>query len=97
MVRPNDRFKKNPDILHRRMKKESVLLPVHPRKETSRRLYFLEGVGDRIWELLDGRRDCSRIITQIAWECKVKEERVEGEVRYFLSDMVKEGLIRRLS
>ena len=79
------------------MKQESVLLPIHPRKETSRRLYFLEGIGDRIWELLDGRRDLSRIAAQIAGECQVRKEGIEEEIRCFLNELVKEGLARRVS
>ena len=97
MIRPKDRFERNPDILHRRIKGDFILLPIHPKKETSRQFYFLDGIGDHVWELLDGRRNCGHIVAEIASEFKVKKERIEEEVRFFLNGLVKEGLIRRLS
>ena len=96
MIRPEDRFTKNPEIIHRRMKDEFVLLPIHPKKETTRPFYFFEEVGGRIWELLDGDRACRKIVEEIALEFGVREVRIEGEVFAFLNDLEKEDLIRRL-
>lgn len=95
MIHPTDRLTRSPDILHRKIKDEFVLLPLQSKKETARELYFVEEVGGRIWELLDGKRECQKIVEEIASEFGVKSERIGKEVFDFLNDLAKEGLIRR--
>ena len=95
MIQTTDRFTRSPDILHRKIKEEFILLPLRSKKETARQLYFFEGVGERIWELLDGNRECQKIVEEIASEFGVKSDRIEKEICDFLNDLVKKGLIRR--
>ena len=92
------RFERNPEVNHRRITKdEFILLPSQVKKDLTRPFYFLEEVGGRIWELLDGKREYRKIAERIASEFCVKQERVEKEIKTFLSDLEKEKLIRRVS
>ncbi len=95
MVQPNDRFKRNPDVVYRRIKGESILLPTSPKQVKTRPFYFVEEVGSRVWELLDGQRLCQGIVKTIAEEFDTLESRVQKEIFSFLNDLKKEGLIQR--
>jgi len=77
------------------MKDEFILVPLKPRKET-RQFYYFEEVGGRIWELLDGRRRCDKIVEVINAEFKVHKEQAKEDVFTFLSDLKKEKLIRKV-
>ena len=96
VIQSGDRFERNPDVVHRRMKEDVVLLPVRPIRETERQFYFCEEVGGRIWELLDGRRRCQGIVETIASEFGENQGRIRSDVLVFLKDLEREGLIRRV-
>jgi len=97
MIRPEDRFERNPDIVFRRMRDELILLPIHSKDKESRQFYYVEEVGGRVWELLDGTKACRHIVETIALEFGVKKDRVGEEILAFLGDLKEEDLIRRLS
>ena len=97
VTRPGDHFERNPEVVHRRIKNQFFLLPIRPKEEAKREFYFLEGVGERVWGLLDGKRECRKIVEAIASEFDARKERIEEEVFAFLNDLAKEDLIRRVS
>jgi len=96
MIHADDRFEKHPDVVYRRMKDEGLLLPVKPKKETSRQFYYFEQVGRRVWELLDENQRCDDIVGAIASEFGTAHDRVKEDVFAFLNDLEKEDLIRRM-
>jgi hypothetical protein len=53
----------------------------------------LNGVGNDIWNLVDGRRTISYIVREISSEYRVGKNLVEGDVLKFLSDMARLGLV----
>ncbi|MBI4436782.1 MAG: PqqD family protein [Candidatus Omnitrophica bacterium] len=97
MIHLEDRFTKDPDIVHRKVDGEWILVPILPRKEKKGRFYFMEGVEGRIWELVDGRLNCQAIIEEMVSEFRVKKKRAGKEILLFLEELQKEGLIRRTS
>lgn len=96
-MRPQDRFEKDPEVIYRRLKDRFILLPIRPKEEAKREFYFMEGVGERVWGLLDGKRECRKIVETITSEFDARKEHIEEEVFAFLNDLAKEGLIRRVS
>lgn len=97
MIRPEDRFERSPEVIDRKMKDELVLLPIRSKQETKRQFYFVEEVGGRIWELVDGHHACQKILETIASEFGVSEVKIKEDIFTFLKDLAKEGLIRRSS
>ncbi len=71
---------------------EGVLL------DTRTGVYFgLDGVGTRIWELLDASPTCDEIVRQLLVEYEVDEPRLSADVTEFLHTLVTRGLVKEAS
>ena len=55
--------------------------------------YGLEGVGSRIWDLVQERRNLREIREDILTEYDVEPERLEQDLQAVLAKMVDQGLI----
>ena len=94
-VTSRDRFEKNPHVVYRGIEDEIILLPTHPRSDSSRQFYFVEGVGREVWGLLDGNQECQKIIETIASSFGVEKGKIEKDILDFIHDLEKEELVRR--
>lgn len=68
---------------------EMVLL--HP---TQGKVRVLNGVGARVWELMDGIRSIRQIIVEITKEYAVDADVAEADVTLFLKNLHQPGLIK---
>lgn len=59
--------------------------------------YALEGVGERVWELSDGTRPVSAILTQLCAEYEAPAETIESDVLELLEDLADEKLLELLA
>jgi len=59
----------------------------------SRELLGLNGVGGRVWNLLDGVRSIAAVSAAIAADFAQPAERVEADVRQFLGALLASGLV----
>jgi hypothetical protein len=82
----------NPDVVHRRVDDEVVL--VHLR---TNRIYSLNPTGARLWELLSEGYDRRRIKKHLAEEYDVDDAQLEREVDDLFSELLAEELIVRAS
>lgn len=59
-------------------------------------VYFgLDGVGARVWELLESPRTLSELVKRITEEYVVEPEECEHDLRRFLGELERKGLVRR--
>lgn len=93
-LKPHDRYERNSEVVYRKVNGEFILLPARYGQER-RHFYFFEEVGVRIWELLDGTRECHEIIRTVASEFGVSEREVGEEMLDFFEELAKADLIRR--
>ena len=75
----------NPSSAWRVLGGQAVLLSV-----TERKLHLLNGVGTRIWELIQQRRKVGEIVRKVAEEYEVPRERAETDVHDFIRKLVKQ-------
>ena len=76
------------DVLARRADDETVLLQL----ETE--LYFgLNGVGSRVWELVQGEPTFDAIVAALAAEYDAPIQVLEADLTELLSSMVERGLV----
>lgn len=88
MIATDSRPCRNEQILVKRGAKESILL--NPR---TGEYYTLEEVGGRVWELCDGTRMVSEIISTIGEEFDAPIETVAADVTDLLQDLTNEHLV----
>jgi coenzyme PQQ biosynthesis protein PqqD len=55
--------------------------------------YALNEVGSRVWELCDGTRNVSDVVTTICQEYDAPAETVEADVLELIEDLIREKLV----
>lgn len=55
--------------------------------------YSTNPVGAAIWECCDGKTPVAEIVAQLSRRCEVPGGQIEADVRQFVGDLVKEGLL----
>lgn len=88
-------YVKDPDFVFRRIADEIVLLPIRRNMGDLESIYTLNGVGARVWELLDGRRTSRDVSTAIVAEYEVTAEQAGIDVADFLAQLEAIGAVRR--
>lgn len=88
MIVLDSRPRRNEQILVKRGVKESILLDPRTGK-----YYTLEEVGGRVWELCDGSKMVSEIVTVIIEEFDAPVEMVTADVTELLQDLADEHLV----
>ena len=79
-----------PQVMSRPVGDETVLL------DLASGIYFgLDGVGQRIWELIASGRSLAQAAKTIVDEYDVEEAQARADVLEFASDLVERGLLSR--
>jgi hypothetical protein len=86
-------YKRNDDIVSRRIIGETILVPVTGKLADMQRIFTLNPVGEYIWDQLDGKQNLSQIIDGIGHAFEVEKEEAEKDARSFIEDLLREGLI----
>lgn len=86
-------YSKNESIVARRLDEEIILVPIRNNIGDMNNVYVLNEVGARIWELIDGGKDLSEIVSVIKNEFDSPPD-VERDIREFISDLEHIGAIR---
>lgn len=81
------RYDKSPDLVYRKIAEEYVLVPIRHDAADMEAVYTLEGIGARIWELIDGERTGYEILAQILEEYEVTRDVAEADLREFLGQL----------
>ena len=90
------RYKKNPDIVSRKIADEVILVPIKRKVIELNAMYLLrDDVSVRMWELIDGKRQIREIKEIICKEFEVAPQQAERDIITFLKRLEKIGAIVR--
>lgn len=78
------------DVVARFVAGAHLLVPVH---ECTRSIYTLNDTGCRLWELIEQPRTEDELAEALAEQYAIPRETALQDVRIFLDDMVKMGLV----
>jgi Coenzyme PQQ synthesis protein D (PqqD) len=78
----------SPDVVHRRIEDESVLVHLKTNK-----IYTLNETGSRLWELLLDGHDSEGIKRELQREYDAKPEEIDDEVDRLLASLAAEQLV----
>lgn len=82
------RYHTSPDMIFRKIAGEYVLVPISHDVADMEAIYTLDGVGARIWELLDGTRDGYAVLSQIIKEYDVTAKEARADLVEFLVQLL---------
>ena len=86
-------YRKKDDIVTRRIAGETILVPVCGNLADMQRLFSLSGVGEFIWERIDGSASLEAIREGIMERFEVDREESEADLVEFTSRLLDSGLI----
>ena len=86
-------YTKSDSLVHRQIADETILVPIRRHVADLESIYALDGVGPRIWELVDGQRTVSDIVASIVAEYDVDPATAEADVREFVLQLESLGAV----
>ena len=86
---PEDRLSRVQNLLSTELDQETVLMSID-----AGAYYGLEGPARSIWEILETPLTFSALVDRLVEEYQVSPETCAADLERFLSEMVREGLLR---
>ncbi|MEA3560589.1 MAG: PqqD family protein [Candidatus Omnitrophota bacterium] len=80
-------YRKDPDIVSRKIADEYILVPIRHNVGDLESIYTLNEVSARIWELIDGKRNIGKIKDMIVEEFEVSPEEAEKDISKLLQKL----------
>lgn len=97
-------FKQSENVIRRDVAGETVLVPLAPSGAADMEyLYRMNAVGAAVWDAMDGRATAGQLVDAVLASFDtdredsgpVSREEIEKDVRFFLADLEKAGLVAR--
>jgi hypothetical protein len=86
-------YDKDSNIVTRRIADETLLIPVRGHLADLQRLFVLEGIGEYVWERLDGKSSVGEIIDAIVEDFDVTREEADRDLQEFIHRLKDAGLV----
>jgi hypothetical protein len=86
-------YLKDPNIVARKIAGEIILVPIKQNAGDLSSIYTLNGVGARIWELIDGTMSIEDIINSIVAGYEVTPEQAEADIVEFITKLQRINLL----
>lgn len=90
-------YRKKEKVIARNIAGEDLLVPVRGSLADMQKLFVLEGVGEFIWENLDGRKTVKDILGDLLGSFDGEREQVEKDLVEFVAGLKEADLIEEVS
>ena len=97
MIEREELYAKSPSVISRAVGDRIVLVPAFEKLGNEDCIFSLDGVGARIWELLDGKRSIGQLEEELQSEFDVPQEKLRQDIAEFISDLCEAGLINKVT
>lgn len=88
------RYGRDQDVITRRIAGEALLVPIRKRLADLDCVYVLHGVGEFLWDRLDGTRTVDDLAREVVERFVVGMSEASVDVEAFLGELTKAGLAR---
>lgn len=86
-------YRKNPDVVARKIAGELLLVPVKGKIADMKRIFTLNPVGELIWEELDAQKNLNDIRGRVMSNFDVTMERAIIDIQEFVTELLQADLI----
>ena len=97
MLEPNSVYVHSESLVTRDLAGEKIIVPVRGKVGDLNSIYTVNAVANDIWNLLDGKRTVSDIISQLEQEYEIDIATLASDVTRTIGELSGEGLVRELS
>ncbi len=80
-------FKKNPDIVTRKIDKETILVPIYKTSKEMNCIYTLNPAASKVWELIDGKKSLNDIKDAISGKFDSSDVEIDKEIARLIKDL----------
>ncbi|MEW6170025.1 MAG: PqqD family protein [Candidatus Omnitrophota bacterium] len=80
-------FKKNPDMVTRKIEGETILVPIFKASDDLNCIYTLNNCASRIWDMIDGKNSIDNIKDKMLKEFDTNEKEAERELKSLFKDL----------
>jgi hypothetical protein len=87
-------YRKNPLTISKVIDTEVFLAPAQDNMVDLEDIYILDGVGTRIWQLIDGKRSVKQIKEIVAKEYEVGLQQIEDDLSKIFKQLEKKNCIK---
>jgi hypothetical protein len=86
-------YRKNPDVVARKIAGELLLVPVKGKIADMKRIFTLNSVGELIWQELDAQKSLKDIRGRVMSDFDVTMERAIIDIQEFVTELLQADLI----
>ncbi|MBA4386564.1 MAG: hypothetical protein C0404_01205 [Verrucomicrobia bacterium] len=86
-------LRRKEDVVTRNVAGEMLLVPIRGNLADLQKLFVIEGIGEHVWNSLDGSRTVDQICEEIVGIFDVGIEMARADVRRFISELQDAGLV----
>lgn len=86
-------YRKDSSMVARKVAEELILVPIRQNVGDLQCIYTMNGVGVRIWDLLNGENTPASIVSVLSEEYEVERKHAEADVIGFLEQLESVGAI----
>ena len=94
---PGKIYKKNGDIVTRRIAGDLFLIPIRGKLAEMQRIFVLNPVSEWIWQELDGQKRLDEIRQSVVAKFDVEEKKADSDIREFIAELLEANLIKEWS
>ena len=88
------RYNRDADVVTRRIAGEALLVPIRKRLADLDCVYVLHGIGEFLWERLDGTRTKEDLTSEVVKRFAVEAPEASADIATFLGELANAGLVR---
>lgn len=88
-------YSRDADVVTRRIAGEALLVPIRKRLADLDCVYVLHGIGEFLWERLDGTRTRDDLVRDVVGRFAVDAQEASADIDAFLGELAKAGLVTR--
>jgi hypothetical protein len=91
---PGKVYRKNGDIITRRIAGAVFLVPIRAKIADMNRIFALNPVGECIWQEIESQKGLDEIRQAMMARFDVEEEKADSDLREFMVELMEADLIR---
>lgn len=86
-------LRKKEDVITRRVAGEMLLVPLRGKLADLQKLFVVEGIGEFVWESLDGRLSVEEICDRVVKDFDVGADSARSDINRFIAELKDAGLV----
>jgi hypothetical protein len=91
------RYKRNQDVVSRKIEGELVIVPIRSGVGDLNSLYTLNPVGCVLWDYMDDERTLPEMVKRVCDEFEVTAAQAQTDIEIFLESLVAEDLVQAVA